>query len=202
MDWVEDDGTAPYTPPVQGNGLDERLEQWVSRGREFVDGVSGTRPGSRANLRGAGRSSTRRRDGLGRWVEGKLDWLLDDRDDWREPWDTDRTVTPPTSAPPSPPQRPRLPLQAISRRGTVVAPPVRTPAPQPPATGRPTPERARETPERSEMIDTAKEWPEEEVFTVPRWRRQEPAPPAVDPLASAPPPPAPGRPLPRSTRRR
>ncbi len=25
-------------------------------------------------------------DGLGRWVEQRLDWLLDDGDDWREPW--------------------------------------------------------------------------------------------------------------------
>ncbi|MEN9877506.1 MAG: hypothetical protein RLZZ158_545 [Cyanobacteriota bacterium] len=28
-------------------GLEERLEGWLGRGREFVDGVSGARPGSR-----------------------------------------------------------------------------------------------------------------------------------------------------------
>ncbi len=28
-------------------GLEERLEGWLDRGREFVDGVSGARPGSR-----------------------------------------------------------------------------------------------------------------------------------------------------------
>ena len=27
--------------------LDQRLERWVSRGRELVDGVSGARPGAR-----------------------------------------------------------------------------------------------------------------------------------------------------------
>lgn len=86
--------------------LDQRLERWVSRGRELVDGVSGARPGARpvptASERraggpggglppqgngglGAGGLSPAR---LGRWVEERLDWLLDDDsdDDWREPW--------------------------------------------------------------------------------------------------------------------
>jgi hypothetical protein len=157
--------------------LDDRLEQWVSRGRELVDGVSGTRPGTR----GAGRGAGGRLDGLGRWVEGKLDWLLDDRDDWREPWETERPA-----ADPAPASRPRAPLEAISRRGLRRSPPpsraaAEAPAPPPPS----------------------HDWPEEDAFTVPRWRRQEPAsPPPVDPLAAPPPPPPPGRALPRSTRRR
>jgi hypothetical protein len=66
-----------------------RLDQWVSRGRQLVDGVSGARPGSRpggrpAEGRAGGRPSL---DGLGRWVETRLDWLLEDDDDWREPWE-------------------------------------------------------------------------------------------------------------------
>ena len=75
--------------------LDQRLDRWVSRGRELVDGVAGARPGSRtpgpeaAGLGhrglGAGGLNPAR---LGRWVEERFDWLLEDDadDDWREPW--------------------------------------------------------------------------------------------------------------------
>jgi len=80
--------------------LDQRLERWVSRGRELVDGVSGARPGGRGAA-APGRSTGGRPGaaaggaaggfnpaGLGRWVEERLDWLLDDDSDehWREPW--------------------------------------------------------------------------------------------------------------------
>jgi hypothetical protein len=176
MDWADGDGSGADAPGASGEfrpgrrALDDRLETWVSRGRELVDGVSGTRPGTRPPGRGGGG----RLDGLGRWVEGKLDWLLDDREDWREPWqEADRSA---------PVRRSRAPLEAISRRQPP-SPEAASPAPSPPP---------------------SQEWPEEDAFTVPRWRRQEPPPPPpVDPLAAAPAPaPLPGRPLPRSTRRR
>jgi hypothetical protein len=99
--------------------LDQRLERWVNRGLDLVDGVSGARPGGRfSGIRsrdtaggiggglgsrtgdapgGAGQLRQGRSDGasavfrpgrLGRWVEERLDWLLDEdgEDDWREPW--------------------------------------------------------------------------------------------------------------------
>jgi hypothetical protein len=75
--------------------LEQRLDRWVSRGRELVDGVAGARPGSRTpgpeaaglghrGLRAGGLNPAR----LGRWVEERFDWLLEDDadDDWREPW--------------------------------------------------------------------------------------------------------------------
>lgn len=85
--------------------LEQGLDRLVSAGRQFVDGVSGARPGSRPPARGAGRrsGSLPRLDELGRWVEDKLDWIRDDEDDWREPWQEQR------------PSR-RQPLEAISRR--------------------------------------------------------------------------------------
>ncbi|MFM9047895.1 MAG: hypothetical protein ACKOOH_09640, partial [Cyanobium sp.] len=107
MDWVDDDGGVPpersdapnhwreSRGDVRGElrttrkALEDRLDTWVSRGRELVDGVSGTRPGTRPAGRGTERPGPGGRpglDGLGRWVEGRLDWLLDDREDWREPW--------------------------------------------------------------------------------------------------------------------
>ncbi len=66
-----------------------RLDQWMNAGRQLVDGVAGARPGSRpggppAEGRAGGRPSL---EGLGRWVETRLDWLLEDDDDWREPWE-------------------------------------------------------------------------------------------------------------------
>jgi hypothetical protein len=75
--------------------LEQRLDRWVSRGRELVDGVAGARPGSRmAGPEGAGLGHRGLGAGgltparLGRWVEERFDWLLDDdgEDDWREPW--------------------------------------------------------------------------------------------------------------------
>ena len=125
--------------------LEQGLDRLVSKGRQLVDGVSGARPGSRPPARGTGRrsGSLPRLDDLGRWVEDKLDWILDDEDDWREPWQE------------QPPSR-RRPLEAISRRslprqgsasaaerpplsrGEVDAPPVRSGA-----SGRPLPRSSR-----------------------------------------------------------
>jgi hypothetical protein len=199
MDWVEDEGGAPEGRPSR-RALDDRFDQWVSRGRELVDGVSGTRPGGRPVPRSSGRGGSGRLEGLGRWVEGKLDWLLDDREDWREPWETDRGGPGRTSdgegfAGGADPvvRRNRPPLDAISRRGVPAQGSAKGPAPAP----APAPARA------PAPAPANHDWPEEEDFTVPRWRRQEPLPPAVDPLGGAASPgEAPGRPLPRSTRRR
>ena len=83
------------------------LDRLVSAGRQLVDGVSGARPGSRNGNRGQGR----RLAGLGRWVENKLDWILEDEADWREPWQETRPE-------PISQGRPRRRLDAISRRST------------------------------------------------------------------------------------
>jgi hypothetical protein len=89
-------------PARNSEPLEQRLDRWVSRGRELVDGVSGSRPGSRrAGPEGPGQGQGGLGSGglnparLGRWVEERLDWLLDDDGDdaWREPWQQ-------TSAPP------------------------------------------------------------------------------------------------------
>jgi hypothetical protein len=275
MDWADGVGSVPEGRGAMGGtdasgaagdvrpgrrALDDRLDTWVTRGRELVDGVSGTRPGARPPGRGGGG----RLDGLGRWVEGKLDWLLDDREDWREPWqEGERSASPRAgggsgewstparaggagewSAPAragaadwgaggergelggsgSAPVRPsRVPLEAISRRGLPAAQLSREPSsrqpqarrwtpPPPDVASPPSPASASSTPragagddERAAISPApSQDWPEEDAFTVPRWRRQEPPPPPpVDPLAAAPAPaPPPGRPLPRSTRRR
>ena len=82
----------------------------MSAGRQLVDGVSGARPGRRGEGRRPGL------DGLGRWVETKLDWFLEEEEDWREPWQQDRAA----DLPPAP--RRRRPLEAISRRSEALSP--------------------------------------------------------------------------------
>lgn len=169
-DWPERRGYRRGEPR-----LEQRLDQWVSAGRQLVDGVSGARPGSR----GPGRGSSLRLDQVGRWVEDKIDWLLEDEEGWRESWEeapARRSSEPPSSSR-------RRPLEAISRRGQ------RAPMRQPSSSVMP------------EASADDNSWPEDESFSVSRWRRGEerPAPeaPASQPLETAP-----GRALPRSTRRR
>jgi len=244
--------------------LDQRLDRWVSRGRELVDGVAGARPGSRtpgpeaAGLGhrglGAGGLNPAR---LGRWVEERFDWLLEDDadDDWREPWqepargsgrrptgdpEARRPERPsdswaaPSSGSPSPrrsdPQpRPweasvaseRRSLEAVSRRPSRTAPPGSAP---PPSLGRanlrtdpgtlsaPTAQgsaaigdpAANTSGGAGAAPDGSEAWPDDATFTLQRWQRTPPSP-GPAPLAADPPAAraaAPGRPLPRSSRRR
>jgi hypothetical protein len=169
-------------PRREGDPLEERLDRWVSAGRQFVEGVSGARPGTRAGSRGPGsRAGGRPAAGsfrpadLGRWVEDKLDRLLeDDGDDWREPWQEPAAA--PAASAPSARASARRPLEAISRRG------LRRPgaAPAPGAA-------------------SSDDWPADDAFTLPRWQRPAAAPRELPP---ADPPPSGSRPLPRSSRRR
>ena len=162
--------------------FEQRLDQWVSAGRQLVDGVSGARPGTRAG----GRSSGLKLDHLGRWVEDKLDWLLEDDEGWRESWEQQppqprAQVRSELQSQPSTPRRSRRqPLQAISRRGLqAVVPPSASAAP--PA--------------------DAQDWPADESFALNRWQRgvadRRPAGEQQSAVA-----PQAGRAVPRSTRRR
>ena len=187
--WSEYDSTPPRERPRRGpDPLEQGFDRLVSAGRQLVDGVSGARPGSRTAARGAQLGGEDRRPGLdrlGRWVEDKLDWILDEDEDWREPW---QEPAPRQSVPREPVQREnvrqvepagRRPLEAISRRG------------RPGDAGAP-----------------LEDWPDDASFSIPRWQRQPaaPQPPALQPPTVDAPDPQPsatgGRPLPRSTRRR
>jgi hypothetical protein len=178
--------------------LEQGLDRLVTAGRQLVDGVSGARPGSRAGRR-APRSADQPGGGrprlgeLGRWVEDKLEWILEDEDDWREPWQEPGPQPGPRRAEQpgrSLPAR-RRPLEAISRRGDRRRMPLEPPA-------------AQADPAAAE----ADPWPDETVFSRPRWQR-----PAVDPRrapdlsgeaarAAAARERESSRPLPRSSRRR
>ena len=177
--------------------LEQGLDRLVTAGRQLVDGVSGARPGSRPVGRPAPSPAGERPRlaDLGRWVETKLDWILED-EDWREPWQQEPPLRSEArsearsgtrfEARPEPPVSPELrtgsrrrPLEAISRRGQ-----------RPPAiSGQPGP---------AEPDDG---WPEEDSFARPRWQR-----PVLGSCSSPGPVPpeagSSGRPLPRSSRRR
>ena len=178
--------------------LEQRLDQWMSAGRQLVDGVAGTRPGSRGDGRPGG---ALRLNQVGRWVETKLDWLLEDDEAWRESWEEpDRARRQPeasrftesrlTDSRPVQPSRPRRePLQAISRRTA--------PAQASSQASAQSPAQPVQQPDLSQQQD----WPEDDSFTVNRWSRadqpaRQPSPP--DQAASRPV----GRAVPRSSRRR
>jgi hypothetical protein len=152
--------------------LEQRLDQWVSAGRQLVDGVSGARPGSRPG----GRASGLKLDHLGRWVEDKLDWLLEDEEGWRESWEPSEPRQQPK---PQPRPARREPLQAISRRQST------RPSAAPDA-----------APDRED-------WPDDDSFSVSRWqRRSSGARAAVDEPAEPAPRGQSSRAVPRSSRRR
>jgi hypothetical protein len=150
---------------------DRRLDQWLQTGRQLVDGVAGRRPGQRRPGLDL--------DSVGRWVGDKVEWLLEEDDDWREPWQESA----------EPMARRKQPLQAISRRSRQRSMPAA--ASQPPPTAAPF------------VADSSApdDWPDDDLFQVQRWQRDsaQRSSPQGDPQDQ---PPSPRRGLPRSSRRR
>jgi hypothetical protein len=151
---------------------DRRLDQWLQTGRQLVDGVAGRRPGQRRPGLDL--------DSVGRWVGDKVEWLLEEDDDWREPWQESA----------EPMARRKQPLQAISRRSRQRSMPAAAPQPPPPTAA----------PSVAESL-APDDWPEDDLFQVQRWQR--------DPVQRSSPqgepqdqPPSARRGLPRSSRRR
>ena len=182
--------------------LDRRFERWLDTGRQLVDGVSGARPGRRSFDRLDGAS---RLDAMGRWVGDRIDWLLDEEDDWRELSERPQSLNSArparedvsTSVERSTPARRKRPLQALSRRQPMLPPPVASTASM----------RSSSQPSDSEDV-----WPEDDSFRVERWKRSASRDAVVDPGSSSTssPPTASSptsrsssqRSLPRSSRRR
>ena len=65
--------------------LDRKVDQFLEAGRQFVDGVSGTRPGSRRRNSLRRFSSANVKD-VGRWISNQVDSIIDDDelDEWYE----------------------------------------------------------------------------------------------------------------------
>ena len=62
--------------PRSRDTLERQMDQWVSTGRQFVDGVAGNRPGQR-------RKDNNRYglNNMGRWVEDKIDWFFEEEEE-------------------------------------------------------------------------------------------------------------------------
>jgi len=155
---------------------DRRFDQWLETGRQLVDGVAGTRPGRRP---AGGQRPSVDFESVGRWVGDKIDWLMDEEEDWRDPVEppqrADATATARSSR--------KRPLDAISRRQPLVAPV----PPEPEST----------------YGGGDDSWPDDESFRVERWSRSAVPPsaaPASQPVSRGSGPSR--RPLPRSSRRR
>ena len=160
---------------------DRRLDQFLETGRQLVDGVSGRRPGQRPG----GLRSGLHLYSVGRWGGEKVEWLLEEEDDWQEPWqESGRGRAEPARSMRSP----RRPLDAISRRGrrgasAQASAPTSTP------------------PVAQEFNPDQGEWPEDDSFRVQRWSRSD-QPAARPEPEGAPNPAGSRRALPRSSRRR
>ena len=159
---------------------ERRRDVWLETGRQIVDGVSGRRPGQRR--------SSLDLESVGRWVGDKVEWLLEEEDDWREPWQEPAARSG---------RRGKRPLEAISRRQP--RPSVESPAFEQAGFRQPQAEQPSIAMAASTEVDSAEEWPEDDSFRVDRWQRsrsnQSDAAPQVDPSPVR-------RALPRSSRRR
>lgn len=190
---------APLSPVERrsardGEPLEQRLDRWMHTGRQLVEGVSGGRPGSRqGSRRPESRAGSRGGfDSLGRWVEDRLDWLLDDGDDWPEPWQENarRRSEGPSAIERRPmPEREPLPpdpLARSARQGAMTTAgdlrPRTRPGPLPGErprrrleavsrrglTGRPAAAAAEGPPPQAAEAEA---WPDDSSFSVPRWQR-------------------------------
>tara|TARA_Y100001968_G_scaffold332505_1_gene390904 strand:+ start:725 stop:1255 length:531 start_codon:yes stop_codon:yes gene_type:complete len=122
--------------------FDRKLDQWLETGRQFVDGVSGARPGQRLPVN-ASRVTNSSLENVGKWVGDKIDWFLEDEEDWLEPWQYEQMNEPSNEK--------RRRLVAISRRGLKALAPFL---------------------ESSSMPSSTKdEWPDESSFRVDKWER-------------------------------
>ena len=72
------------------SNLDKKVDQFFEAGRQFVDGVSGTRPGSRRRST-FNRLSRANVQDVGRWVSDKVDSIFED--DEFEDWEDDNETS-------------------------------------------------------------------------------------------------------------
>ena len=127
--------------------FDRRLDQLIETGRQVVDGVAGNRPGQRDH-RFVDRGTTSGLNNVGRWVEDKLDWLLEEEEeDWE---DLNQEIS-------SSGKKPFL--EAISRRSSRKL------------TRNLLPEQNIQQENNIEL--TNQEWPEDSSFRIEKWERSQ-----------------------------
>ena len=136
------------------NIVDKQVDRIFETGRQFVDGVSGARPGKRRNSDFQGITSKSAKK-VGRWVSEKVDLFFDeDNDDWYDDENREfKTFTRESNTIKSSKPYSKRPLEAISLR-------------QP--KNSPTTEQ-KKLPYGKEVNN--QDWPNELDFKVERWQR-------------------------------
>ena len=142
------------------NIVDKQVDKIFETGRQFVDGVSGARPGKRRNTDFQGITSKSVKK-VGRWVSEKVDLFFDEEnDDWYDDDDNIyedksefKTFTRESSSINHSQSYSKRPLEALSLR-------------------QPKNSQATEQKKLPYVIDSNNEdWPDEMDFNVERWQR-------------------------------
>ena len=139
------------------NIVDKQFDKIFETGRQFVDGVSGARPGKRRNsdFQGITSKSVKK---VGRWVSEKVDLFFDeDNDDWNDEnfYDDNSDIKPfsrESNSYESTKPNSKRPLEAISLRQPKNLP----------------------TTEQKKLPygkESKEDWPDEMDFKVERWQR-------------------------------
>ena len=139
------------------NIVDKQVDKIFETGRQFVDGVSGARPGKRRNSEFKGITSKSVKK-VGKWVSEKVDLFFDeDNDDWNDDWNDDnsdiKTLTRESNSYESTKPYSKRPLEAISLR-----------QPKNLQTTEP-----KKLPYGKQSTD--EDWPDEIDFKVEKWQR-------------------------------
>jgi len=137
------------------NIVDKQVDKIFETGRQFVDGVSGARPGKRKNsdFQGITSKSVKK---VGRWVSKKVDLFFDeDNDDWYDDnfYDDNsdiKTFTRESNSYESAKPYSKRPLEAISLRQ---------------------PKNIDTTEQKKLPYGKDEDWPDEMDFKVERWQR-------------------------------
>jgi len=139
------------------NIVDKQVDKIFETGRQFVDGVSGSRPGKRRNsdFQGITSKSVKK---VGRWVSEKVDLFFDEEDDWNDDNFNDdnsdmKTFTRESNSYESTEMHSKRPLEAISLRQ--------------PKNSQTTEQK--KLPYGKEIKND--DWPDEMDFKVERWQR-------------------------------
>ena len=135
------------------NIVDKQVDKIFETGRQFVDGVSGARPGKRrdSDFQGITSKSVKK---VGRWVSEKVDLFFDeDNDDWNDDNSDIKTFTRESNSYESSKTYSKRPLEAISLRQ--------------PKNLQTTEQKKLPYVEESQDED----WPDEMDFKVERWQR-------------------------------
>ena len=124
--------------------LNRRMDQWISTGKQVVDGVAGNRPGqNRGRLQD--KTTAQNFKKVGRWMEEKIDWFFEDDDDWLENEDLDDD-----------------PLQEsiINKKKPLGAISLRAPKALPPGIDK-----------KRNYSNDIDEWPDDQSFKLNKWER-------------------------------